>query len=262
MKSPTNAPRPTLEVVSLGPGDAALLTPQCRAALDRAEFIVGYGRYLDLVPPELLAGKDLLSTGMTGEMARADAALAAARAGRRVAVVSSGDAGVYAMAGLVLELAEQRGLLEVLDIRVLPGVPALAAAAALLGAPLTHDFACVSLSDLLTPWETIERRLDAAAGADFVLALYNPRSRRRDWQLPRALEIIARHRGPQTPVGLVRNAFRPGQEILTAQLSAFDPAAADMLSILFVGNSATRLAAGRMLTPRGYLDKYGYDPRA
>lgn len=246
-----------LEVVGLGPGDASLLTPQCRAALAAADLVVGYRLYLDLVPPELLAGKELLATGMTREMERAGAALDAARAGRRVAVVSSGDAGVYGMAGLVLELAAKRGLLGELDIRVLPGVPALAAAAALLGAPLTHDFACVSLSDLMTPWETIERRLDAAAGADFVLVIYNPRSRRRDWQLPRALEIVGRHRGPATPAGLVRNAFRPGQAVRVAALAELDPADADMLSILVVGNSSTRLAAGRMITPRGYLDKYG-----
>lgn len=246
-----------LEVVSLGPGDAALLTPQCREALDRAELIVGYKRYLDLVPPELAAGKELVSTGMTGEMERAGAALDAARSGRRVAVVSSGDAGVYAMAGLVLELAAERGLLAELDIRVLPGVPALAAAAALLGAPLTHDFACVSLSDLMTPWEVIERRLDAAAGADFVLVVYNPRSRKRDWQLPRALEIVARHRGPDTPVGLVRNAYRPGQAVSAARLADFDAGQVDMLSILVVGNGSTRLEAGRMVTPRGYIAKYG-----
>jgi precorrin-3B C17-methyltransferase len=246
-----------LEVVSLGPGDAALLTPQCREALAAAGCIVGYKRYLDLVPGELKAGKALVATGMTGEMERAGAALDTALAGERVAVVSSGDAGVYAMAGLVLELAAERGLLAELDIRVLPGVPALAAAAALLGAPLTHDFACVSLSDLMTPWETIEKRLDAAAGADFVLVVYNPRSRKRDWQLPRALEIVARHRGPATPVGLVRNAFRPGQAVAVAELGGFDPAQVDMLSILVVGNSSTRLAAGRMITPRGYLEKYG-----
>lgn len=246
-----------LEVVSLGPGDAALLTPQCREALAGAELVVGYKRYLELVPPELLAGKDLVSTGMTGEMERAGAALDAARDGRRVAVVSSGDAGVYAMAGLVLELAAERGLLGALDIRVLPGVPALAAAAALLGAPLTHDFACVSLSDLMTPWEVIERRLDAAAGADFVLVIYNPRSRKRDWQLPRALEIAARHRGPDTPVGLVRNAFRPDQAVGAWRLGEFDPAQVDMLSILVVGNASTRLEAGRMVTPRGYIAKYG-----
>ncbi|MEW5775059.1 MAG: precorrin-3B C(17)-methyltransferase [Thermodesulfobacteriota bacterium] len=246
-----------LEVVSLGPGDAALLTPQCREALASAQLIVGYRRYLDLVPPELAAGKELLATGMTGEMERAGAALDAARSGRRVAVVSSGDAGVYAMAGLVLELAAERGLLGELDIRVLPGVPALAAAAALLGAPLTHDFACVSLSDLMTPWAAIERRLEAAVGADFVLVIYNPRSRKRDWQLPRALEIVARLRGPRTPVGLVRNAFRPGQAVLAAELADLDPAQVDMLSILVVGNSATRLAEGRMITPRGYLEKYG-----
>lgn len=196
-------------------------------------------------------------TGMTRELDRARQAVAAAAAGRSVAVVSSGDAGVYGMAGLVLEVLEEAGLLAAIDCQVVPGVPALAAAAALLGAPLGHDFAVVSLSDLLTPWEVIENRLAAAAGADFILVLYNPRSRRRDWQLPQALRIIAAARPPETPVGVVRNAYREEQSVWTGHLDGLDPDRVDMLSIVLVGNRSTRLSGAKMITPRGYFAKYG-----
>jgi precorrin-3B C17-methyltransferase len=249
-----------LRVAGLGPGAPELMTPQVRAALEEAEVIVGYTRYLAQVPQELTAGKELVSTGMTGEMARVDAALDAALAGRSTVLVCGGDAGVYALAGLALELAEARGVLETLDLEILPGIPALAAGAALLGAPLTHDFACVSLSDRLTPWELIVRRLEAAAGADFVLALYNPRSRGREGLLAQALDMVRRHRGPDTPAGVVRNAYRPGQRVWAGRLADLDPEGVDMLSIVFIGAASTRLAAGRMLTPRGYLGKYGYRP--
>lgn len=246
-----------LTVVGLGPGDSDLLSPQALAALTRAEAIVGYGTYMDLIDPALLADKQVVVTGMKKEIERVSAAVDRAEQGQDVVVVSSGDAGVYGMAGLVLETLESRGLLETVEVEVVPGIPALAAGAALLGAPLTHDFAVVSLSDLMTPWETIENRLSHAAAADFAIVLYNPKSRRRDWQLPRALQLIAEHRAPDTPVGLVRKAFREGQDISTSTLADFDPAVVDMLSILFIGNSNTRLAAGRMITPRGYLAKYG-----
>jgi precorrin-3B C17-methyltransferase len=246
-----------VSVVGLGPGDASLLTPLAAEALARADVLVGYGPYLDLVSAELKAGKELMITGMTRELDRARQAVAAAAAGRSVAVVSSGDAGVYGMAGLVLEVLEEAGLLAAIDCQVVPGVPALAAAAALLGAPLGHDFAVVSLSDLLTPWEVIENRLAAAAGADFILVLYNPRSRRRDWQLPQALRIIAAARPPETPVGVVRNAYREEQSVWTGHLDGLDPDRVDMLSIVLVGNRSTRLSGAKMITPRGYFAKYG-----
>jgi len=246
-----------ITVVGLGPGDAALLPPLAREALLRAHAIVGYKGYIELVEPEILAGRQVLSTGMTGEVERCNAAIDLAASGVETAVVSSGDAGVYAMAGLVLELMEARGLLEVLDLEVVPGIPALCAAAALLGAPLMHDFAVVSLSDLLTPWEVIEKRLAAAAAADFVVVLYNPRSGRRKDQLPKALAVLAAHRPGTTPVGLVKRAYRPGQEVIATTLAGLDPEAVDMQSILVVGNAATRMAGGRMLTPRGYAGKYG-----
>jgi len=253
-----------LTVVSLGPGSEDLITPQCLAALERAEVLVGYTPYLDLVPEAAKAGKDLVSTGMRHEVDRAEAALDAALDGRDVAVVSSGDAGVYGMAGLILEMVETRGLRDVLDPEIMPGIPALTAAAALLGAPLTHDFAVISLSDLLTPWPVIERRLEAAAQADFTTAIYNPRSRRRHWQLGKALELLAAHRSPDTPVGLVRQAFRQDQAVSVHRLADFDPSAVDMVSIVIVGNASSRIVGGRfggdrMLTPRGYAGKYDLD---
>lgn len=246
-----------ITVIGLGPGDAGLLPPLAREALVRAQAIVGYKAYISLVDPEILAGRQVLSTGMTGEVERCNAAIDLALEGRDTAVVSSGDAGVYAMAGLVLELLEARGLLEAVDLEVVPGIPALCAAAALLGAPLMHDFAVISLSDLLTPWEVIEKRLAAAAAADFVVVLYNPRSGRRTDQLPRALAALSAHKPGATPVGLVKRAYRPGQEVIVTTLAGLDVEAVDMQSILVVGNAATRMAGGRMLTPRGYAGKYG-----
>ncbi|MEF2145788.1 MAG: precorrin-3B C(17)-methyltransferase [Desulfovibrionaceae bacterium] len=243
-------------MVGLGPGGPQHLTPAARQALAQADVVAGYKGYMELVEPELLAGKQLISTGMTGEVERAGAALDAALAGARVAVVSSGDPGIYAMAGLILEMLESRGLMNKVDFDVLPGVPAFCAAAALLGAPLMHDFASVSLSDLLTPWPLIEKRLEAAASADFVIAIYNPRSRRRSGHLEKALQIISRHRGPETPVGVVSRAMRPDQTVSTFRLDAVDVTAVDMQTIIIIGNSSTRKIAGRLLTPRGYNAKY------
>lgn len=186
-------------------------------------------------------------------MERCRKAIDLAQSGMATCLVSSGDAGIYGMAGLCLEILEQGGLLDALDCEIVPGIPALAAAAALLGAPLMHDFAVISLSDLLTPWEKIAQRLDLAAQADFVLAIYNPRSRGRDRHLAQALNIVSRHKAATTPVGLVRNAFRNGQDVFVCTLDVVPLERVDMLSILFIGNSQTRLAGNRMLTPRGYL---------
>jgi precorrin-3B C17-methyltransferase len=229
------------------------------AALQAAELVAGYSAYIDLVPTELLAGKEVIATGMTGEVARCRAALEAAAAGRQVALVSSGDAGVYGMAGLALEMLETMELAGRVAFSVVPGIPAVCAAAALLGAPLTHDFAVISLSDLLTPLPVIETRLDAAFSADFVVALYNPRSRKRSGYLADALARARGHRSPETPVGMVKNAFRPAQEIRLTPLSQADPDWADMLTLVVVGNSSSRFAAGRFLTPRGYAGKYALD---
>jgi len=230
-----------------------------REALKTARVVVGYTTYMDLVEPELLKGKEIVSTGMRGEIQRCRAAVRHCCEGRDTALISSGDAGIYGMAGLALEILEEEGLTERVEVEVLPGIPALAAAAALLGAPLMHDFAVVSLSDLLTPWDTISRRIEAVAAADFVIVIYNPRSRKRERQLAEALRLILEHRRPTTPVGLVRNACREGESVSVSSLADLDLSRVDMLSILIVGNSTTRILGERMVTPRGYLEKYPID---
>jgi precorrin-3B C17-methyltransferase len=234
----------------------SLLTPAARWAIEEADVVAGYKAYIELVPEEMLEGKIVVSTGMMGEVDRARQAVEHARAGRRTVMVCSGDAGIYAMAGLLMEVLESEKLLETVPFEVIPGVAAFNAAAALLGAPLMHDFASISLSDLLTPWERIEQRLQAAASADFVIAIYNPRSRKRSDHLREALDIIARFRRPNTPVGMVRKAYRVGQFLEAVPLCKVDVDKVDMQTVLIVGNSATRLVGGRMLTPRGYHRKY------
>ena len=247
----------SLHVVGLGPGDAACLTPQARAVLAKATCVAGYSLYMELVPPDLLAGKQCISTGMRHEEERCAAAVEAALAGQPTALVCSGDPGIYALAGLALEVLESRGLVGTVPFGVVPGVPAVCAAAALLGAPLMHDFACISLSDLLTPWQTIVRRLHAALEADFVCAIYNPRSKGRPHHLEQALEIARKFRAPHCPVGLVRKAFRPGEEARVFRLDQFDAAQVDMLSLLIIGNAESRALGNFMLTPRGYAQKRG-----
>jgi cobalt-precorrin 5A hydrolase/precorrin-3B C17-methyltransferase len=242
-----------LRIVGIGPGDAAGMTARAEAALEASRLVAGYSLYVDMLPPELLRGRERVTTGMRRETDRCKAAVDAALAGIPTALVCSGDAGVYGMAGLVFELLEQRDPAHRIPVEVVPGVPALCSAAALLGAPLMHDFACVSLSDLLTPWELIVRRVEAALRADFVLVLYNPRSKGRSGHLAVILELIRKTRPAHTPVGLVRQAYRPGQETSAGSLGDFDPTRADMLSIVFVGNSSTRLIGNRMVTPRGYF---------
>lgn len=241
-----------LHIIGLGPGDASLLPPLASAALEKAQTVVGYGLYVELAPPALLEGKRVVTTGMRHETERCQAAIDAALAGERTAVVCSGDAGVYGMSGLVLELLDARGLLDTVPVEVIPGIPAVCGAAALLGAPLMHDFACISLSDLLTPWELILRRLDAAFGADFVVALYNPRSRGRQGHLEEALAVAQRHCAPETPVGMVRKAYRPDQSVTVCALRDFCPSNVDMLSLVLVGNSSTKSLGKYMVTPRGY----------
>ncbi|EFK09414.1 putative precorrin-3B C17-methyltransferase [delta proteobacterium NaphS2] len=164
---------------------------------------------------------------------------------------------LYGTAGLVIELMAEQGLLDKVEVDIIPGISALSSAAALLGAPLMHDFAVVSLSDLMTSWDQIEARVDVAAKTDFVLVIYNPRSGKRDWQLPRVREVILKYRNDDTPVGIVRNAARKGESVRITTLSQIDESTVDMLSILLVGNSKTRIIGDKMVTPRGYIEKYG-----
>ncbi|MFF8946254.1 precorrin-3B C(17)-methyltransferase [Streptomyces sp. NPDC014864] len=239
--------RGRLAVVGLGPGARDLLTPRARAELRRARVLVGLDQYVDQIRDLLLPGTRILESGLGAEEERARTAVAEARAGHAVALIGSGDAGVYAMASPALAEASDD-----IDVIGVPGVTAALAAGALLGAPLGHDHVSISLSDLHTPWEVIERRVRAAAEADLVVTFYNPRSRGRDWQLPKALAILAAHREPATPVGVVRNASRPDESSRLTSLAELDPAWVDMMTVVTVGNTATREIAGRMVTPRGY----------
>ena len=240
--------RGKLYLVSLGPGEDALIPPLARNALAASELVVGLDQYVDRVRHLLRPGTRILTPPLGNEIQRAELALEEARAGGSAALVSSGDIGVYAMASPVLELAGDD-----VDVVVVPGITASQAAASLLGSPLGHDHCSISLSDLLTPWEVIERRVEAAALGDFVVSLYNPRSQGRDWQLGKVKDLLLAHRPPDTPVGLVRDAYRPTQHVVLTDLASLRPEDVDMLTIVVVGSSQTRLVAGRMVTPRGYL---------
>ncbi|MFJ4758647.1 precorrin-3B C(17)-methyltransferase [Streptomyces sp. NPDC088763] len=239
--------RGRLAVVGLGPGARDLLTPRAKAELRRASVLVGLDQYVDQIRDLLRPGTRVLESGLGAEEERARTAVAEARQGRAVALIGSGDAGVYAMASPALAEASDD-----IDVVGVPGVTAALAAAAVLGAPLGHDHVSISLSDLHTPWEVIERRVRAAAEADLVVTFYNPRSRGRNWQLPEALAILAKHRVPTTPVGVVRNASRPDESVRLTTLGGLDPATVDMMTVVTVGNTASREVAGRMVTPRGY----------
>lgn len=237
--------------------------------LRSVDCVVGYGLYIDLVQA-LIDGKETLRSAMMKEVQRVEAAIAAAMSGKTCALVSSGDPGIYAMAGLVFETCKAKNIplrppgppaadqadAPALMVEVVPGIPALCAGAALLGAPLTHDFAVVSLSDLLTPWEVIAGRLEAAARADFVMVIYNPKSKKRDWQLDAARKIILAHRDPATPVGIVTGAMRPNQDVRIVPLGELNAAHAGMQTTLFVGSRSSSRYLDFMFTPRGYAGKY------
>ncbi|MFG3045510.1 precorrin-3B C(17)-methyltransferase [Streptomyces sp. NPDC048241] len=239
--------RGRLAVVGIGPGARDLVTPRAAAELRRASVLVGLDQYVDQIRDLIRPGTRVLESGLGAEEERARTAVAEARQGHAVALIGSGDAGVYAMASPALAEASDD-----IDVVGVPGVTAALAAGAVLGAPLGHDHVSISLSDLHTPWEVIERRVRAAAEADIVVTFYNPRSRGRDWQLPKALAVLADHREPETPVGVVRNASRPDESVRLTTLAALDPATVDMMTVVTVGNTATRNIAGRMVTPRGY----------
>ncbi|MFS8799631.1 precorrin-3B C(17)-methyltransferase [Synechococcus sp. R60.3] len=242
-----------LWLIGTGPGDPAQLTLAARLALAQAEVVIGYQLYLDLVAPLLHPGQIWEASPITQELQRAERAIAWAQQGLKVAVISSGDAGIYGMAGLVLECLVRSGWDGIRpSLEVLPGISAFQAAAARLGAPLMHDFCAISLSDLLTPWPVIAKRLQAAAAADFVVALYNPRSRQRLDPFFKALQIFLQARPAHTPVALARNLYRPGETLHLTTLGELDPEQVDMLTLVFIGNSQTFRHGERLITPRGY----------
>ena len=271
-----NVDKGKIFVVGTGPGSLEHITPAARKAIEQADVIVGYGTYLDLIR-ELLQGKEVVSTGMTQEVDRCRKAIDIAREGKTVAIVSGGDPGVYAMAGLVFEVlrgqesgaggqgsgvrgqesgeqknSELQTPNSELTVEVIPGISALNAAASRLGAPLMHDFACISLSDRLTPWEMIEKRLAAAAEADFVIVLYNPRSKGRAGHLGKAREIILKHRKTSTIVGIVKGAMREHEKVIVTDLKRMQESDIDMQTTVIIGNSKTFVWNDLMITPRGY----------
>ena len=245
------------------------MAPRAATLIGMSDSVAGYTTYIDLIR-DVIGDKTIISTGMMKEVERVEKAIAEALKGTTCSLVSGGDSGIYAMAGLVFEMCEKKGLTLVrhgepcpenagdkcLEIEVVPGIPALAAGASLVGAPLTHDFAVISLSDLLTPWEKIEKRISAAAAADFVIAIYNPKSKKRDWQLGRARDLILAHRDGNTPVGVVTSAMREQQKVSVTTLEKMDDVHVDMQTILLVGNDASVAYLNFMYTPRGYSKKY------
>ncbi|MEE9593796.1 MAG: precorrin-3B C(17)-methyltransferase [Candidatus Hydrothermarchaeales archaeon] len=237
-----------LFIVGLGPGSRDHMTGRAIQVLKEADVVVGYKTYTDLLG-DLVEGKEVLETGMKEEIKRAKMAVERAR-DAKVALVSSGDPGVYAMGSIVMEYLKENDLS--VEVEVVPGVTSANAAAALLGSPLGHDHASISLSDLLTPWEEIENRIEKAAKGDFVIMLYNPRSKGREWQLEKAVEILKKYRPGDAPVGIVRRAMRNGEEVEISTIDKLLKHDIDMLTIVIIGNSETFEYQGWMVTPRGY----------
>lgn len=239
-----------IAVVGMGPGRESMMTDEALQALDSADVIVGYTVYLDLLG-ERFAGKESLSTPMKQETERCRLAFEEAAKGKSVAMVCSGDAGIYGMASLMFEMKEELGA-DGTGIRVIPGITAASSGAAVLGAPLNHDFCVISLSDLLTPWELIEKRLRAAAAGDFAIAIYNPSSKKRHDYLQKACDILLETAEPERACGYVRSIGRDGEEYHTCTLRELRDAEVDMFTTVFVGNSQSRIIDGRLVTPRGY----------
>ena len=237
-------------VAGIGPGSQNDITPAVLDAVRQADAIVGYKYYFQFIEAYVKPDCECIDTGMKKERERAEQAFLLAEQGKTVVVISSGDAGLYGMAPLIFEMARERQ--SGIDIETLPGISAFQKAASLLGAPIGHDVCIISLSDLMTPWELIERRIKAAAAGDFVTAVYNPKSHGRYWQLYRLQELFLLERSADTPVGYVRQAGRPEQEVKVTTLSAFDPEEVDMFTVILIGNSQSYIADGRIITPRGY----------
>ncbi|MBE9168693.1 precorrin-3B C(17)-methyltransferase [Pleurocapsales cyanobacterium LEGE 06147] len=246
-----------LYLVGTGPGSLDQITPAAKTAIVEADAVIGYSLYIDLIQPLFRPGQIVESLPITQERQRAQRAIELAQWGLTVAVVSSGDCGIYGMAGLVLEELQQKSWDgKTPQVRVFPGISALQAAAARVGAPLMHDFCAISLSDLLTPWEVIQQRLEAAAKTDFVTAIYNPRSQKRTQQVIIARQIFLQYRQPHTPVAIIRHAYRQDEQITITTLEKMLDVVIDMLTMIIIGNSSTSNHANWMITPRGYL---GYD---
>ncbi len=241
--------------VGLGPGSPAMLSPRAKEVLENCDTIAGYRSYLEQIP-DLIENKQIIASGMRQELDRCRAALEAAKAGASVAVVSSGDSGIYGMAGLLMELSEAEEF-QGIEVEVVPGITAASAAAALVGAPLMCDFAVISLSDLLADRNTILKRLSAAAEADFVTALYNPGSTRRRELLEQAIALYRRLRGDTLPVAVVHDVARPQQRFTLCRIADFPFEEVDMTTILIIGCSRTVIRNGKMYTLRGYQEKYG-----
>ena len=237
-------------VAGIGPGSREDITPAVLEAVRQADYIVGYKYYFQFIQPYVKDGCECIDTGMKKERERAEQAFALAEEGKTVVVISSGDASIYGMSPLIYEMKFERQ--SPVEVESLPGISAFQKAASLLGAPIGHDTCIISLSDLMTPWEVIERRIRAAAVGDFVTAIYNPKSHGRYWQLYRLQEIFLKKRSADTPVGYVRQAGREEQEVKMTTLGAFDPEDVDMFTIIIIGNSQSYLADGKMITPRGY----------
>ena len=243
-------------IVGFGPGDRKHMTIEAQEAIGSADVVVGYSAYNALMKP-LFPDKEYVETGMRGEVKRCEEAVSLAQSGKNVALICSGDAGVYGMAGLLLEILDRRGKADEIDVEVVAGVTAALAGAALLGAPLGHDLAFISLSDLLTPWDVIEKRLLAAGEADFCIALYNPSSRGRKEHLRWAAEILLQVRSGDTPCGIADRIGREGESTRILTLRELADAETDMQSVVLIGNSGTRLIGRYLVTERGYLKKYG-----
>ncbi len=243
-----------LSLISIGPGDLNYMLPAAREALRQADVVIGYKIYLDQLESILRPEQTREISQLGQEMARAERAVTLAQTGRSVAMVSSGDIGIYAMASPIFDVLRQQNWTgHEPEVIVYPGVSAIQATAARLGAPLGHDFCTISLSNLLTPWPVIERRVMAAAWGDFVIGFYNPRSQKRDWQLQRAINILLTQRTPETPVAIARNMTRPDEAVTITTLGELDVTQVDMFTLVLVGNSQTYLLGGRMATPRGYV---------
>ena len=237
-------------VAGIGPGSESDITPAVLSAIRQSDVIVGYKYYFRFIEKIIRPGAICIDSGMKREKARAEEAYNYAAEGKVVTVISSGDAGIYGMAPLIYEMKREKG--SNISIEVLPGISAFQKAASLLGAPVGHDFCVISLSDLMTPWELIEKRIKAAASADFITAIYNPKSEGRYWQFYRLIEIFLQERDPQTPVGFVRQAGREEQEVTITTLADFDPEQVDMFTVILIGNSQTYQFENKMITPRGY----------